>query len=52
MELKGREKQIVDERIKKINELRDNGINPFSHRFNNHEKRTWSEEIKEKYWNY
>jgi lysyl-tRNA synthetase, class II len=49
VELKGREKQIVDERIKKINELRDNGINPFSHRFNNHEKRTWSEEIKEKY---
>lgn len=49
MELKGREKQIVSERIKKINELRASGINPFSHRFKDHEKRTWSENIKEQY---
>ena len=31
--LKGREKQIVDERIKKIKELRESGINPYSHKF-------------------
>ena len=33
MELKGREKQIVDERIKKINELRENGVEPFPYSY-------------------
>jgi lysyl-tRNA synthetase class 2 len=49
MELKGREKQIVGERIKKISDLKKMGINPYSHRFNNHEKRIHSKTIKEKY---
>ena len=47
--LKGREKQIVEERIKKINELREQGINPYAHRFKEHENRIHSKEIKEKY---
>jgi lysyl-tRNA synthetase class 2 len=33
MALKGREKQIVEERKKKIQELRDNGINPYPYTF-------------------
>lgn len=49
MELKGREKQIVDERIKKINDLKEMGINPYSHKLDNHEKRIHSEDLKEKY---
>ena len=49
MELKGREKQIVDERVKKIEELHSSGINPYVHRLENHEKRIWSEDVKEKY---
>lgn len=34
MELKGREKQIVDNRIEKINDLKERGINPFPYSFN------------------
>jgi lysyl-tRNA synthetase class 2 len=49
MELKGREKQIVEERIKKINELREQGINPYAHKFEGHENKIFSVEIKEKY---
>lgn len=49
MELKGREKQIVDERIKKLNDLKEMGKNPYSHRFEGHEKRIHSEDLKEKY---
>lgn len=33
MELKGREKQIVNERIRKVKELRDLGIEPYGYRF-------------------
>lgn len=29
----GREEQIIEERIKKISELRKNGINPYPHKF-------------------
>jgi len=47
--LKGREKQIVDGRIKKIEALREEGINPYSHRFDLDEKRSWSEVIKSKF---
>ncbi|HKL23641.1 MAG TPA: lysine--tRNA ligase [Candidatus Nanoarchaeia archaeon] len=47
--LKGREKQIVEERIKKINDLKEMGINPYSHRFEGHENKIYSETIKEKY---
>jgi len=45
----GREEQIVEERIKKIEELKKSGINPYSHRFPLEEKRNHSNEIKEKY---
>lgn len=45
----GREEQIIEERIKKINELKENGINPYSHRFELHEKKTHSKKILEKY---
>ena len=47
--IKGREKQIIDERIKKIDSLRDNGIDPYSHRFDLHEDRTHSSIIKEEF---
>ena len=29
----GREKQIIDERIKKIEELRAQGVNPYAYKF-------------------
>jgi len=45
----GREEQIVEERIRKIEELKKERINPYSHRFPLEEKRTHSSEIKEKY---
>lgn len=46
MELSGRKKQIVEERIKKINELKENGINPFPYIF---ERTTNCSELQEKY---
>ena len=49
MELKGREKQIVEERIRKLNELKEMGKNPYSHRFDGHEDRIHSKDLKEKY---
>ena len=49
MELKGREKQIVEERIRKLNELKEMGKNPYSHKFEGHEKRVQSKDIVEKY---
>ena len=49
MEIKGREKQIVEERIRKLNELKEIGKNPFSHRFDGHENRIQSTQLKEKY---
>jgi len=45
----GREEQIIEERIKKIEELKKAGINPYPDRFSLHEKRNWSKEIKENY---
>ncbi|PJE81265.1 lysine--tRNA ligase [Candidatus Pacearchaeota archaeon CG10_big_fil_rev_8_21_14_0_10_32_42] len=45
----GREEQIVEERIKKINELRKSGINPYPDKFVHHEKKRFSFEIKENY---
>jgi lysyl-tRNA synthetase class 2 len=42
----GREDQIVQERVKKLNELRKMGVNPYAHRF---EKKDNSAAIKEKY---
>jgi len=45
----GREEQIINERLKKINEFREKGINPFPSRFLDHEKRTWSQSIKERF---
>jgi lysyl-tRNA synthetase, class II len=49
VELKGREKQIVDERIKKIEALRRDKINPYPSRFNLHDKRSHSSDIKDKF---
>lgn len=48
-QLTGREKQIVDERKKKISELRKSGINPFPNKFEYRETRTWSGDVLEKY---
>ncbi len=48
-ESKGREKQIIEERIRKLDELKKEGINPYSHRFDLHEKRSHSTKIIEKY---
>lgn len=45
----GREEQIVEERIKKIEELRKEGINPYSHRFELEKERVHSKEVLEKY---
>lgn len=41
----GREDQIVQERIRKLNELRKLGVNPYAHRF---EKKDNSAALKEK----
>lgn len=45
----GREEQIISQRKEKIAKLKEEGINPYSHRFSLHEERTWSADIKEKY---
>jgi len=45
----GREDEIVNERKKKIEELKKNGVNPYSHRFEHHDKKVFSSEIIEKY---
>lgn len=47
--LKGREKQIVEERKKKISELREAGVDPFPNKFKYRETRTWSSNVLEKY---
>jgi lysyl-tRNA synthetase class 2 len=49
MELKGREKQIVGERIKKIDRLREEGVEPYAHSFELEEKRVFSADVKEKF---
>ena len=49
MLLKGREKQIVEERIKKIEGLRTEGVNPYAHRFDLHKERKHSLDIKEEF---
>lgn len=49
MEPTGREKQIIDQRLKKIEDLRKEGINPYSHKFDHHKDKSFSSEIKEKY---
>jgi len=46
MELKGREKQIVDERVKKIARLRDEGVDPYPQNF---EKKDWCADLQKKY---
>ncbi len=47
--IKGREKQIVEERIKKIDRLRKEGVEPYAYKFNLDKKRTYSSEIREKF---
>jgi len=49
MEVKGREKQIVDERIKKIEALKKEGINPYAHRFDLHGERGYSSDLQKKF---
>lgn len=49
MKMAGREKQIVDERIKKIAMLRNEGINPYAHRFDLDDKRVYSSDVKEEF---
>lgn len=46
----GREEQIIEERVKKIQAMRDSGNNPYPHRFDNHEDRQHSVELKEKFY--
>jgi lysyl-tRNA synthetase class 2 len=47
VELKGREKQIVGERIKKIDRLRSEGAEPYAYKFDLNEKRVYSVDVKE-----
>ncbi|HRZ85668.1 MAG TPA: lysine--tRNA ligase [Candidatus Paceibacterota bacterium] len=42
----GREEEIIKNRIKKIDELKKEGINPYPYKF---EKKNWSDEIKKKF---
>lgn len=46
MELKGREKQIVDERIKKIEGLRSEGVEVYPQEF---EKKDWCKDLQARY---
>ncbi|MFH0808673.1 MAG: lysine--tRNA ligase [archaeon] len=46
METSGREKQIVDERIRKIKEMRESGVEPYPQKF---EKKDWCGELQKKY---
>ena len=46
VKLSGREKQIVNERIKKIGRLRSEGIEPYAHRFELEGKRVYSVDVK------
>ncbi|NPE27011.1 lysine--tRNA ligase [Methanococcoides sp. SA1] len=49
MEPKGREKQIVGERIKKIDRLRDERVRIYPSSFELEEKRVWSEDVKSEF---
>ena len=42
----GREEQIIENRIRKIKELKEQGINPYQNRF---DVKNYSEELHEKY---
>ena len=46
MEIRGRERQIVDERIRKIKRLRDEGVDPYPQDF---DKKDWCNELQGKY---
>ena len=48
-EARGREAQIINERKKKIQGLKDEGVNPYPSRFDLQEKRTLSEDIKKEF---
>lgn len=45
----GREDEIINERKRKIAELRAKKVNPYAHRFSFLESRTWSQNLQEKY---
>ncbi len=49
VELKGRERQMVEERIKKIARLKEEGVDPYTHRFELENERSHSEDIKAKF---
>jgi len=49
MVMSGREKQIVDERIRKIGALRDEGVEPYAHRFDLDGERVHSIDVVEKF---
>ncbi len=48
-EIKGREKQMIDERIKKIEALRKEGINPYPNRFELIDEKEYSIDIKKEF---
>ena len=48
-EIKGREKQIVDERIKKIDKLREDGVNPYPSIFKDYKKRVHAKDVLEEF---
>ena len=48
-ELKGREKQIVSERIKKIDRLRGEGVEPYAHGFELEGERVFSVDVAKKF---
>lgn len=47
----GREDEIVNERKRKINELKERGINPYLHKFEGHEERFFSIDVQSKFSN-
>ena len=48
--LSGREKQIVDERIKKIEKLRGDGVNPYPSIFKDYKKRVHAKDVLEEFY--
>jgi lysyl-tRNA synthetase, class II len=47
----GREEQMINERLKKISELKESGVNPYPYKLNNFETKQFSSDLKQKYEN-
>ncbi|VVB80701.1 Aspartate--tRNA(Asp/Asn) ligase [uncultured archaeon] len=45
----GREEEIINERKRKIEELKKSGVNPYAHRFNQFEQKSFSVDVQQKY---